>query len=202
MAKRKVVAEELKAPAVKGLLRDVPDPTVYLNGVLRFDDDHIIRVKYDPTTKAMVIDDVPQSLESSITLGGGGGASFVPLVKMKITVDQQVLVPKYPVLADNLYQYHDGRFYAPDDDHTDFDTVAANTAFEVQVIPTSGYAGGETVSGAYILPFMVEALEYTSSITTSNLVNCTYDSENEVVVVTDLSKDASIEASITITIVS
>lgn len=76
MAKRKVVAEELKAPAVKGLLRDVPDPTVYLNGVLRFDDDHIIRVKYDPTSKAMVIDDVPQSLESSITLGEGGGGGY------------------------------------------------------------------------------------------------------------------------------
>ena len=74
MAKKKIVAVE-KVPAVKGLLRDVP-PTVYLNGVLRFDDDHIIRVKYDPDSKAMVIDDVPQSLESSITLGEGGGGSL------------------------------------------------------------------------------------------------------------------------------
>ena len=85
MAKKKAVAEELKAPAVKGLLRDVPDPTVYLNGVLRFDDDHIIRVKYDPTSKAMVIDDVPQSLESSITLGEGGGGSLAnPILTVKL----------------------------------------------------------------------------------------------------------------------
>ena len=83
MAKKKAVAVELKAPAVKGLLRDVPDPTVYLNGVLRFDDDHIIRVKYDPTSKAMVIDDVPQSLESSITLGEGGGGIANPLISVK-----------------------------------------------------------------------------------------------------------------------
>ena len=175
MAKKKVVAEELKAPAVKGLLRDVPDPTVYLNGVLRFDDDHIIRVKYDPTSKAMVIDDVPQSLESSITLGeGGGGGITNPELTINVVNNSGggIGVIKYDVNDSKLYRTY-----------TNFQSNESGEA--KTLVPVSIDENEDEV-------YMILYNDLTwATFSHSNAVNCTFDDDDEVMMVTDPTQPAS-----------
>lgn len=176
MAKKKAVAEELKAPAVKGLLRDVPDPTVYLNGVLRFDDDHIIRVKYDPTSKAMVIDDVPQSLESSITLGEGGGGSIEnPLLTVKVVNSKE---------SDSVWF----RYYAIEDETLKEKFLKVEHGQNDTCTATLPYSENDEV---YYLDVNLAAMGESISITET--VNCSEDDGNVVIT------DPSVAASCTIT---
>lgn len=78
MAKKKIKLEEVKPADVKGLLRDVPlENPVELTSVTRFSADHILRTSYNPTTKAVVLEDVPAGLKSEFTLGESGGGSVM-----------------------------------------------------------------------------------------------------------------------------
>lgn len=186
MAKRKVVAEELKAPAVKGLLRDVP-PTVYLNGVLRFDDDHIIRVKYDPDSKAMVIDDVPQSLESSITLGegGGGGGSLKNVIAATIVNNtglefQLAQVTGGYLLKDNVII------------DADLEDPIADDGSKLVYIVAPGHQGKDETE-YYIESSILDDMFSGTTATNSNLVNVEEDSGLKIV-------DPDSAASVTITL--
>lgn len=182
MAKKKAVAEELKAPAVKGLLRDVPDPTVYLNGVLRFDDDHIIRVKYDPTSKAMVIDDVPQSLESSITLGGGGGGGEISNPVFTLTLTN----PTNDHTSGDAYGYlMDEHGYAM---MQPFNTPESTTV-EMSFAIMPELSGDDPY--AYIQPPVPVDEDTIVIASMSDLVNCTWDLEGNWFTITDVTQPAS-----------
>lgn len=186
MAKKKTVAEELKAPAVKGLLRDAPDPTVYLNGVLRFDDDHIIRVKYDPTSKAMVIDDVPQSLESSITLGEGGGGDLLPKVTVSLTCN---------ALSGHSLDYHN-RIFKDGLLVDEGGELAPGATVEFDQIGSAFMDDGNYVAFVGLDSFISSGFEYNSS---SDAVNCTYDSDEAAILITDPYQPASISIDVTCT---
>lgn len=79
MAKKKIIkieepVELKKAPLLRN---NVPDPIPsVLSGLLRFSPDHIVRLIYDPDSKAYRLGDLSQNLVSEGTMGESGGGSL------------------------------------------------------------------------------------------------------------------------------
>lgn len=93
MAKKKTITlEEVEPAELRGLLRDVPLETAEVfRCVVRFSADHIVRLTYDPETKEVMLEDVPQELTSEILMGENAGWDPNDVAEEKVPVGDLVL---------------------------------------------------------------------------------------------------------------
>ena len=167
MAKKKIKLEEVKPAEVKGLLRDVPlENPVELTSVTRFSADHILRTSYNPTSKAVVLEDVPAGLKSEFTLGESGGGISNPILTINCINSINPTVFLVYIIEDGILKHVE-------------DVVDPD---ETKAVETIAIYDGDW--GKYLYYF-AESGEGT----VSDLSNCTVD--NGMAIITDPTEPAS-----------
>ena len=189
MAKKKTIkieepAELKKAPLLRN---NVPDPVPsVLSGLLRFSPDHIVRLIYDPDSKNFMLGDLSQNLVTNGVMGESGGAS-IPVVKVTIVNSMA-----------NTYSPNIGTYgsMTVENGIPCYQAISIpaseSLTVDIPVFHLEEY-------NADICDMTLEVAQpYGGSLTYSDEVNCTYDSEGDMIQVTD----ASLPASITLTVAS
>lgn len=161
-------------------LRDVPLETVEdLKSLNRFSADHIIRTKYNPSTKAVVMEDIPAGLKSEFTLGesGGGGVSNTILTMNVVNNSGEDFEAYRYSLDENNMVIHEALM------------VGETATVDTLVIPAVN-------EGTYY--YIISFFDYFSAPappTSSDTVNCTVETDpfgGVTVIITDPTLPASV----------
>lgn len=163
----------------KGNMRNIQsgDTVQFLNYLTP---DHILRGKYNTGNNELDITDVPANLNSVITLGqGGGGGEITPIVSIKVVKNELVMfdINGFLEIKDN-HLYHSTLSSIEEDNYT-FNTVAWTD-------------DGESFYIYFVNAFDPETSMFSGDIASvTDCVNCTYDSDENVLVITDPTQNAS-----------
>lgn len=153
--------------------------TVIKTATVRFSADHVIAIGYNPTTKETIVSDIPQNLTSSFILGEGGGGSDVNVHSIDVTYVNTS--ETYQKTLENMIIIEDNEILGAtrnlDPSGTAMFktlTLLVNNKYGAQVVYNPG--GTDVIS---------------------NAVNCSYDSDLRMMVITDPTQPASCTISVT-----
>lgn len=143
--------------------------------IIHFSEDHIVAIGYNPTSKETIVSDIPQNLSSQFILGEESGGGSFNNKKISITI------------INNAYRAWESHYFISENGYVEYgalELLADSQIVQDVMIPMSD----ETYY--FDLPMIYNG----ETVTPSNLVNCTfnYDGQNQDLVVTDPTMDASV----------
>lgn len=147
--------------------------------IIHFSEDHIVAIGYNPTSKETIVSDIPQNLSSQFILGEESGGGSILNKKISITVINNL---------SGMITWTSGYFIPESGYVTDGTIEIAGNSQIVQdlMIPM-------TINNVFYYELPLINTTY-NTVVASNLVNCTfdYDGQNQDLVVTDPTMDASV----------
>lgn len=172
MAKKKTASK--KAP--KSLRQAVME---FKTAIINFSSDHQLFIAYNPDSGETYIADEPAQLQSNFILGEESGSSITPVITFTAVNDTEgdlyFSTPPYSVENSNVkelsYSY----------------TVPTNSSDTIDLLGV-----GILDDDNYVFGCSAMSGDYSGEITASNAVNCTYDDNNNRIIVTDPGANASI----------
>ena len=193
MAKKKTIkieepVELKKAPLLRN---NVPDPVPsVLSGLLRFSPDHIVRLIYDPDSKAFVLGDLSQNLVTNGVMGESGGASPVPKLTMTVINHEGVSDNLGFTMSAGVCAIVDGHVY-----QSVYYSIEDNETKVIEVIVAAAFDWDNQVYYYYFEPGSIT--QNGATVTVSDITNGTWDNDNQSLYVTDPSKDVTCTLTLT-----
>ena len=151
--------------------------------------DHILRGKYNTGNNELDITDVPANLNSVITLGQGGGSSFSnPTLKMKCVNNAGESYTGFGMPQGIILNNEISKSFV---DNTETLSDGETKSYDLFVLKE------HNTNVADYYADLIYPINGTPTTVSSEEVNCTYDEDFGVIVITDPTKDASITVTYT-----